>query len=243
MRALILGSLLAVILAVAAVPRVAAEIPPEEQVITFALAELPPEWGITRDKIVVLDCEYGSSDDLPSIWRSRWDRWCAEDGFWGRFAFFTQGGIYSSEYRNEWRIFLHHRELGDLAQYWYRTLLHEAVHFAHANACMGAAVRSEGVSRTLLHHLSLIFANHRGLDAPPDICSVATTPLSVEERGALRQQLPWLQRPVTAYALSEFREYVAETIEAWYATPRWLQLSDPHAYLAIETHGLVQRSE
>ena len=218
MRGLVLGGLLAVILTVAAAPRAAAEIPPEEEVIIFALAELPPEWNIARDKIVVLDCEHGSADDLPDIWRTRWDRWCAEDSFWGRFAFFTQGGIYSSEYRNEWRIFLHSRELEDRAQYWYRTLLHEAAHFAHANACMGAAVRSEGINRALLHHLSLIFADHRGLDAPPDICSVAATPLSVEDRGSLRQQLPWLQRPVTAYALSEFREYVAETIEAWYAT-------------------------
>lgn len=226
MRRLIVGSLLVVVLGLAVVPSAAADSMDRELLLAQALADLPPEWEIDRDKHVVwLDC-----NSPPQRWRE----WCESEALaW-------------VSYDPTAKMYLNWRAIGEVGWWLYDSIVHEATHIAHYSTC-DRDQRTIGLNQALLEHLALIYASHLGRSESEDACLYYNTRsrvrpevLSWEDAEALEATLPWNNRPVGTYAHTEFVEYVAETVAAWYLWPRWLRYSDPAAYLAIEAHGLVE---
>ena len=201
-----------------------AEIEPEpidhEALIADALEQIPSSWNVTRDTIAVIDCADGASST----------GWGAVDWSYCRRGYAGWAYITSRE------IVLN----AAYPDFWQSIIAHEAVHVAHAQYC-NLQTRSQGPPRPLVLALWRLYKGYRGTFAQYE--SVCVRPVfnfgnSWAATQARHAALPAGNRPVTAYALTNFWEYLAETIEAWIISPDWLLGEDPRAHAAVEEHGL-----
>ena len=203
-----------------------------DQLISMTLTVLPQEWEITRAMIEINECawvqegrEYSDAELQQR-----------DDGI-------LCTGYAGQAHSNPRMIELNARLLGDYAVGWYTTILHEAVHIAHFNACDYRADRNAaGLNQMLLGHLFMRYQVLVGETFPYDLCD--------DHQGwwnqwgevvAQWESLPWLQRPSWAYGLSGFYEYVAGSVADWLHFPNFLRITDPATYAAIEWYGLAAK--
>ena len=191
-----------------------------ETIIAHALEQIPSSWNVTRDTITVIDCADGASS---AGWGALDWSYCRRG--YGGWAYTARRAIVvNAAYPESWQ----------------GIIVHEAVHVAHAQYC-NRQTRSQGPPRPLVLALWRLYKGYRGPFAqyePVCVRPVFNFGNSWAATQARHAALPAGNRPVTAYALTNFWEYLAETIEAWVISPDWLLGEDPRAHAALEAHGL-----
>ena len=220
---IIIGLLAAVIAVGMAVPTVHADpSSDEDRMIAFTLMQVPHEWGIVASDVVIVDCDTPQPAGRRVSCRNKAYGWAELD---------TQ------------TIGLNQILLEQQAFWWHTVLLHETVHFAHANACSDdLAKQAQGLPRALLDHLAHLYSLYTTGEWSGDPCENAHDYVySLSEAEERWDTFMWTMRPVQARAFMTFGEYVAETIAWSIFIPALLRYSDSAGAMAIETYGLVAR--
>lgn len=191
-----------------------------EAIIADALELIPSSWNVTRETITVIGCAEGASST----------GWSAID--WSH----CRRGYAGWAYINRRAIVLN----AAYSESWQGIIVHEAAHIAHAQYC-NLQTRSQGPPRPLVLALWRLYKDYRGPFAQYE--AVCVRPVfrfgnSWAATQARHAALPAGNRPVTAYALTNFWEYLAETIGVWVIAPDWVLQEDPRAHAAVEAHGI-----